>query len=227
MCPAGTTCRPGISSILTTTDAGNPLFPPGRRSSLCSSQCPGIYGSPAGACRTSRRSTFCPVWARTTARLSAVKLLPSCIMALVTRITCGGLPGEESKREVRRARKASALPELRCSMVTGRINCRVPCGRSACVHSCRHDDTGNDAQRGKGTIGLNVFRGANGIVKIFNHESQSHPQQETPHATQAMFRGILGSTGSIGMLAGSTMLMLLDFRPARMPASLSFLSSPS
>ena len=72
----------------------------------------------------STRRTLFPVCARTTARFKAVKLLPSPISPLVTRITCGGVPGEESSKEVRKARNASALPELRCSRVTGSVNCR-------------------------------------------------------------------------------------------------------
>src|ERR1700704_4024950 len=53
--------------------------------------------------------TRTPFWARTTAQLMLVVLLPSCGNALVIIITLGGAPRLDNSREVRRARYDSAI----------------------------------------------------------------------------------------------------------------------
>ncbi len=54
-------------------------------------------------------------------------------------------------------------------------------------------------------------------------KARATPPSKTAHQPNAMFSGMLGSTGSTGRLAWSTILMLLDFNPAENAGFLEFL----
>ena len=60
------------------------------------------------------------------------------------------------------------------------------------------------------------------LSKFSTMNAKATPLSRPPIKPKAIFNGTFGSTGSPGTLARSTILMLLDFRPARIPASFSF-----
>src|SRR5215467_14352993 len=155
------------------------------------------------------------------ARLTEVELLPSFGNALVTKSTWGRDPNDADKRiEVRRLLNDSAICD---------------CGLFFVINSMRNEGW-RPVRNGGSTRGLrgmipregspDTISACSGVRTVVSTASSTNasaiPPKIPSNRLNSMFRGIFGLDGEVGTRAASTILMLLDFRPADTPACFNF-----